>query len=76
MFKKKGKKLNEQEKKPKKEKKAKAKKESNNKKTEEKKKDKLKRIDVGSALPFSFDKEKKLFVDNDGNYNWNKFVWF
>lgn len=68
MFKKKDKKLNEQEKKPKKEKKAKAKKESNNKKTDEKKKDKLKRIDVGSALPFSFDKEKKLFVDNDGNY--------
>ncbi|MCF0229004.1 MAG: hypothetical protein HUJ76_04850 [Parasporobacterium sp.] len=29
---------------------------------------KLKRVDVSSIIPFSFDSEKMMFVDDDGNY--------
>lgn len=63
MFKKKNK---EDKVEPKKEKKKK--KTSSQKQETSKKLDKLKRIDIKNVIPFHFDDEKKLFVDNDGNY--------
>ena len=32
------------------------------------KKEKLKRVDISNAIPFTFDKEKKMFVSKDGEY--------
>lgn len=36
--------------------------------TEITKKEKLKRIDISNAIPFTFDKEKNMFVSKDGEY--------
>lgn len=56
--------------KQKKEKKTKNKKATNTKKVDSAKKEeiRLKRINISEAVPFTFDDEKKMFVDKEGNY--------
>ena len=44
------------------------KKESKEVKNKKDKLDKLKRVDIKQIVPFTYDKDKKLFKDNDGNY--------